>query len=220
MPDQIIRAVIFDLDGTLFNTLADIAYSINSVLEKHELPTHDPDDYRQMVGSGIRVAVERAIAPQKVDDVLLEEIIADVSATYASDPAGRTSFYEGIEDLLDELSARKVPMSVLSNKPDPLVQSICDKLLGRWEFMSIAGQSDGSPRKPDPAVALEMAKKMQVAASQVMFLGDSDIDMVTAQNGGMLAAGAGWGFRGVEELRRAGARVVFDRPGEIVSYLN
>ena len=239
MPANRIRAVIFDLDGTLLNTLPDIAYSINHALGQRGFATHPDDSYRTMVGSGMRVSVTRAleaagIAPGRIgsptpDDApvgpavapeLIESIVADVNETYAADPVSRTTYYDGIRDLLGTLASRGVPMAVLSNKPDLLVQAIAREYLAEWGFARVLGQRDELPSKPDPQTALEIAREMKVSPDQVIFVGDSDIDMETAHRAGMVAVGAAWGFRGAAELRSAGARIIVGHPSEILSLVS
>ena len=239
MPARKIGAVIFDLDGTLLNTLPDIAHSINWALQLHGFPPHPDDSYRLMVGSGMRISVRRAIETgraairggesprldqdagvEPVTDELIDRMVAEVNAAYAAAPAGRTTFYDGIQLLLNTIVDRGIPMAVLSNKPDQLVQPIATELLGTWEFHRILGQQDGCAKKPDPATALEIAAAMKVEPARVLFLGDSDIDMITARRAGMFATGASWGFRDADELWATGALAVVSHPSEVVSLLN
>jgi len=226
MPDNKIHAVIFDMDGTLLNTLADIAHSINSILQQHGFSPHPPDSYRMMVGSGLRLAVARAIEAgsgqhgEEPAGELIDLMAEEVGAAYAADPASRTSFYDGIAGLLTSLADRGTPMSILSNKPDGLVQLIEREFLSQWSFRGILGARDGSPKKPDPTTALELANRMGADPAEVLFLGDSGIDMMTARQAGMLAVGALWGFRGADELWSAGAVAVVNHPEEILSLVN
>ena len=231
MPDNKIRAVIFDMDGTLLNTLADIAHSINSALQRHGFQTHAADSYRMMVGFGLRRSVARAIEAGKplaadgetgeeVTEELLDLMAAEAQTAYAADPVSRTGFYDGMAGLLTSLADRGIPMAVLSNKPDRLVQLIAQEFLSQWNFRGILGARDGSPRKPDPTTALEVAGEMEAEPTEVLFLGDSDIDMITARRAGMLAVGALWGFRDAEELWAAGAQTVVNHPEEVLSLVN
>jgi phosphoglycolate phosphatase len=239
MPDNKIRAVIFDMDGTLLNTLPDIARSINSALTQHGFPSQPDESYRQIVGSGMRTSVMRAIqaggstnpggeSPQVVSDPpsepvtdqLIDRMVLEVNAAYAAAPAARTTFYDGVRELLNSIAERELPMSILSNKPDVLVQQIVRELLGDWDFRRILGQKDGHPTKPDPATALETAAAMKVGPADVLFLGDSDIDMITSLRAGMFATGAAWGFRDAAELWAAGAMAVVNHPSEVVSLVN
>jgi len=215
MPGIGARAVIFDLDGTLLDTLPDIARCINSVLEEHGFRPHPADAYRRMIGSGLRTALERALEGQRgTADVV--SLTREVDRVYAEDPVSGSRFYSGVPDVLTELSARRVPMSILSNKPDHLVQLVADHFFGPWQFTRIVGHVDGMPRKPDAAAPLAVAEAMGAEPKDVIFLGDSDIDMLTAEAAGMMAVGAGWGFRGSEELSAAGASIVLSEVKELL----
>lgn len=236
MPDNQIRAVIFDMDGTLLDTLADIAHSINSTLGRHGFPPHPVAAYRTMVGSGMRQSVlralglddraavgavpERAGGSARVSDDLVTRMVDEVNETYAADPVGRTGFYDGVPEMLNEISSRSVPMAVLSNKPDRLVQIIAGRFLDRWSFTEIRGQRDGFPKKPDPAAAHALAEGLGIEPANILFLGDSDIDILTARRAGMMAVGALWGFRDRAELVQAGADAVVSHPREVVDLLD
>ena len=218
MPENGIGAVIFDLDGTLLDTLADIAYSINSTLERHGLPVHPVDSFRRMVGSGFRNTVEMAVAGGPFEDHI-DALASEASRAYADDPVSRTRFYDGIEQLLDALRNQGIPFAVLSNKPDYLVQILAREFFAGHGFTHICGHRDGLPRKPDPTTALHLAGVLGCDPSEVLFLGDTDIDMMTARNAGMKAIGAAWGFRDSEELVAAGAEAVLSCPEEVMAYM-
>lgn len=236
MPDNQIRAVIFDMDGTLLDTLADIAHSINSTLGRHGFPPQPVAAYRKMVGSGMRQSVLRALGlddaqqfgtqpsisggSPPVSDDLVAEMVGEVNDTYAADPVGRTRFYDGVPEMLNEISSRSVPMAVLSNKPDRLVRIIATRFLDPWDFTDVLGQRDGFPKKPDPAAARSIAGGLGTDPANILFLGDSDIDIVTARRAGMLAVGALWGFRDRTELVRAGADAVVSHPREVMDLLD
>jgi phosphoglycolate phosphatase len=214
-------AVVFDLDGTLLDTIADIARAMNTVLERHGIRAQPHEAYRIMVGSGFRSLVERATA--RAGAVAGEELVAAMTAElreeYARNPVVETAPYAGVPQLLDTLAANDVPCAVLSNKADDLVQVIVHELLGRWEFRAVLGLRDGSPAKPDPATALEVAAALGAPPGEIIYLGDSDVDMETATRAGMVAVGAGWGFRGEEELREAGASAVLSEPLELLDMI-
>ncbi|MEE8441428.1 MAG: HAD family hydrolase [Spirochaetia bacterium] len=226
MSDTKIRAVMFDMDGTLLNTLADIANSINSILQQHGFSTHRADSYRLMVGAGLRLTVEQAIEAGEgenngqVTDQLIDLMVAEVQTAYAADPTSRTRLYDGIAGMLTALEDRGIPMAVLSNKPDGLVQLVAREFLGPWNFRRILGARDGSPKKPDPTTALGLAGHLETHPTDILLLGDSEIDMMTARRAGMLAVGALWGFRDADELWSTGARVVVTHPEEVLSLVN
>ncbi|MFW5738324.1 MAG: HAD family hydrolase [Spirochaetota bacterium] len=212
-----VRAVLFDLDGTLLNTLSDIAHAMNTVLSEHGLPVHDPDDYRSMVGLGLDVLVRLALpAERREDERLVDELSREWLREYARDPVARTRPYDGIVPLVDELRRRGIVVGVLSNKADELVRRSVDELFGPDRFAAVWGKRDGFPTKPDPASALAVAREIGAEPGEVVYIGDSDVDMETAHRAGMVPVGAAWGFRGADELREAGAaRIVFE-PLELI----
>ena len=209
-------AVIFDLDGTLLDTLADIADSANRVLAGRDCPTHPADAYRQFVGEGLRRLFERALPADRRRPELVAECVAGFREAYAEHWNVRTRPYDGVPELLDALSARNVMMAVLSNKPDGFTRRCVDEYLSRWRFEAVPGQREGVPRKPDPAGALEIAARLGVATGRFLYLGDSATDMRTARSAGMRAVGAAWGFRSVDELESAGAEAIIQRPIELL----
>jgi len=213
------RAVIFDLDGTLLDTLDDIADSANSVLAGRGFPTHALDDYRYFVGDGVRKLVER-ILPQTVrSEALVEQCLSEMREEYGRNWNVKTRPYEGIPDLLEKLQNGGVKRAVLSNKPDELTQACVSELLSAWTFDAVAGQTAQIPHKPDPTGAHWLARLLGVKPAEVVLVGDSDIDMQTAVNAGMYPAGATWGFRPRDELAAAGARSLLDRPGDLLPIL-
>lgn len=222
MPRKQIRAVLFDLDGTLLDTLADIAAAMNTTLERYGLPPHDVDAYRQMVGSGFRKLVERAVASHSgsLSDEKLDLLEAGLREEYTRHAIVHTRPYSGVPAMLNALQDSKTPMAILSNKSDALVQKIVRTLLAGWDFCAVIGLRDHAPAKPDPTTALEAARSLGVEPTSVLYLGDSDVDMKTAQRAGMLPVGAAWGFRGPEELAAAGAAAIIDNPRELLALIN
>lgn len=216
-----IRAVLFDLDGTLLDTLSDIATAMNTALAAHGLPTHPTDAYRHMVGSGAEVLVRRALRGCDDDrrlsasDDLVASLLSLMKREYASRPVLQTRPYPGIPQAVAELAELSIPLAVLSNKPDELVEPILAEFFARGTFSLARGHMAGLPRKPDPAGARAVASELDVPARNCLYLGDSDVDMHTALNAGMIAVGAAWGFRGGAELIEAGADQVINDPREL-----
>ncbi len=216
-----IRAVLFDLDGTLLDTLSDIATAMNTALAAHGLPTHPVDAYRRMVGSGAEVLVRRALSEcgerrgEAASDDLVASVLRLMKREYASHPVSQTCPYPGILHAVAELAELAIPLAVLSNKPDELVEPILAEFFARGTFSVARGHVTGLPRKPDPAGARAIASELEVPARQCLYLGDSDVDVHTALNAGMVAIGAAWGFRGSAELIEAGAQRVINDPGEL-----
>ena len=213
------RAVIFDLDGTLLDTLDDIADSANNVLAGRGFPTHAVDDYRLFVGDGVRKLVERILPPMARSEALVEQCLSEMREEYGSRWNAKTKPYEGIPDLLATLRRGGLKLAVLSNKPDELTQACVSELLSDWTFDAVAGQTVQTPHKPDPTGALRLARLLAVTPPETVLVGDSDIDMQTAVNAGMYPAGATWGFRSRDELAAAGARSLLDRPADLLPIL-
>ena len=208
-----ISAAIFDLDGTLLNTLGDLAFAVNSALAERGLPPHEPDAYRLFVGDGMETMVKRA-APDGTEPDILAALVSRVKAIYNECWARTTLPYEGIAAMLDELS-RKMPLAVLSNKPHAFTVEMVRHFFPEQRFSIVQGSPPGKVAKPDPQLALGIAAQWRVPASAVMFLGDSKTDMKTAVAANMLPVGVLWGFRGREELEAYGARILLSHPSEI-----
>jgi phosphoglycolate phosphatase len=213
MPARI-DGVIFDLDGTLVDTLADIADALNHVLAARGLPTHGLDDYRRFIGAGVELLVQRAVPETALAHG--PAIIAEYRAYYAEHMLDRSVPYPGIAEMLAQLGSGGVPLSVLSNKPDAATRHIIAALFPEVPFVDVVGQRPDRPRKPDPSVALELAARLRVAPARCAFVGDSDFDMQTARAAGMLAVGVTWGFRGSAELMQNGAHALIERPAELL----
>lgn len=212
------RAVVFDLDGTLVDSLEDIATAMNEALAEVGRPTHPIDDYRAFVGAGVGALAERALGgapPAGTRD----DVVAAFRRRYAARLVERTRPYPGIDALLDGLVARGVPAAVLTNKPQAAAERLVAELLGRWPWVAVLGDRPGVPRKPDPTGALEAARALGAAPSATLLVGDSDVDVHTARAAGMRALGAAWGFRGADELRAAGAEVILQRPEDVLAVL-
>lgn len=217
MSNKACRAVVFDLDGTLVDTLEDLAESANETLRALEAPIHPIHAYRQMVGGGIRRLLERALPEGRRDEATVVAALERMRTIYGARWAQVSRPYPGIPELLDALSARGVPMAVLSNKPHEFTVEMVQALLQRWSFGAVYGARADVPLKPDPTGALAVAELLGEPPALCAYLGDSDVDMFTARRAGMLAVGAAWGFRGAAELRAAGAELVIDEPTALMS---
>ena len=206
--------ILFDMDGTLLDTLGDIAGSVNQVLSAHGLPTHDDDAYRLFVGDGIGRLVERAIGPGQ-GQVDVARLTQEMRGVYAGRWADQSRCYPAIPAALDRLVAAGVPMGILSNKPHDFTVAMAQHFLARWPFLQVRGQMDGVPPKPDPQAALEMLAAADVEPSRAWVVGDTRIDVETGQRAGMVSVGVTWGFRGEAELRAAGADHVLHDPAAL-----
>lgn len=213
------KAILFDLDGTLVNTLKDITDITNRVLKKRGFPEHNADSYRYRVGNGARVLIEKSLPPALLTEELIEECLTEFSGIYSADPIGTSIPYPGILELLDKIESLKIPKSILSNKPDAITKQVVQTLFDSYSFTAVQGAKEGIPKKPDPQAALEICGKMGVQPEEVLYLGDSGVDMETAVSGGMFPAGVQWGFRDTEELKAHGAEMIISQPSEILNYL-
>ncbi len=211
------RAVVFDLDGTLVDTLRDIAGACNHILQESGLPTHSLDDYRKFVGGGARVLVERALPAQAIDD--LEPILARFQAYYLAHLIVESTPYPGIEALLHTLVQREIPIAILSNKPHAMVEKVAQHFFQTTPFVAVQGQVPNIPKKPDPTSVLAIADSMGLPPSQIAYVGDSDVDIDTAKAAKMLAVGVAWGFRGRSELEARGADHVLARASDLLDLL-
>ena len=213
------EAVIFDLDGTLLDTLADLADSMNSALRGLGYPEHDPEKYRYFVGDGMRNLARRVLPVDGQDENLVETVVKAMTTEYEQGWDVKTKPYSGMEETLDRLTVAGLKLAVLSNKPDPFTKKMVAALLPRWQFQPVLGARPDAPLKPDPAVALEIAQMLKIDPAKFLYVGDTATDMRTANAAGMFAVGAAWGFRTVEELEQSGARRIVHRPAEIVELL-
>ncbi len=212
-------AVLFDLDGTLLDTLEDLADATNRTLVAHGYKPHAVDDYRRMVGWGIVRLVEAALPVTELRPDRIRELAGEVSDLIRERPVGSTRAYPGVTELLEELSRRAIPFAVLSNKPEELTRLVVGKLLGTFRFAEVRGSRSGVPPKPDPEGALLVARRIGIAPERFLYAGDSNVDMATANAAGMYAVGVTWGFRSREELAASGARSIIDRPAELTRLL-
>jgi len=215
-----IRAVLFDLDGTLVDSLEDIGDSMNTALSEMGLPNHSSSSYRGFVGDGVRVLAQRALPVGRRDDVTVDACVARMVAIYGARFDEKTRPYDGVPPLLDELRRRGLGLAVLSNKPHDLTVALVARLLGRWSFDPVFGERAGVPRKPDPSAALEVAGLLGLVPGEILYLGDTPIDMKTARAAGMPVLGVSWGFRDAAELIATGASAVVGHPLDVIGHLS
>lgn len=213
------QAVIFDLDGTLLDTVEDIGDAANRVLSGIGFPIHPISSYRQFIGEGVKVLFTRALPEGQRNEGLLVACLKEFIEVYSQNYNVKSKPYDGIPELLDALSTRGIKLAILSNKPDSLTQDCVTSLLPNWDFEVVLGQRASVPRKPDPQGALEIAEKLTILPANFLFLGDTPIDMNTALSAGMFSVGAAWGFRPVKELKENGARAVIDKPIELLDLI-
>lgn len=213
------KAVIFDLDGTLLDTIDDIADAVNAALRVEGFPPHDVETYKVMIGAGIENLIWQALPEGCRDEVSIQRCLVGIREQYRKHGLIKTRVFEGIPELLDELVARDIKLAVLSNKPHESTTLQVTHYLSRWSFEAVEGAKPEDPVKPDPATALRIARGMGVEPGECIFMGDSDVDMRTAKNAGMHPVGAVWGFRSTEELKQNGAEALIEEPLELMDVL-
>jgi phosphoglycolate phosphatase len=216
--DKKYKAIIFDLDGTLINSIPDIADSMNEVLSRYGYPQYNHNQYKYFVGNGIRRLVERCIPPEYVISENTENIFRTMVEVYSNNCINKTRVYEGIYELLDGLSAKQIKMAILSNKTDSITQKICDKLFHNNHFEITLGATNNFPKKPNPKSALFVSERLSVSPDEIFYLGDTSIDMETACAAGFFPAGASWGFRPAEELISFGAKFIANSPNDCLHF--
>jgi phosphoglycolate phosphatase len=214
------KAILFDLDGTLLDTLADLADAANRVLDRAGLPTHAHSAYRHFIGDGSRMLITRAIPEDHRTPERIEDYLTRFKADYSQHWKTATHPYPGIPTLLRYLCLRGIPQAVVTNKPQAFAESCVHHFFPETPFRMIWGQKEGAPLKPNPQPALEAAKHLRVPPQECLMLGDSDVDMKTARSAGMLPVGAAWGFRSTDELANAGAAHIVQRPLEINAWFD
>ena len=213
-----IKAVIFDLDGTLVDSVADLANAMNTVLARYNLPLHDTETYKYFVGNGIKKLVERSIPEQQRSADFIQKLHSEMVLEYKHKCVECTKPYQGIEDLLTFLNEKEIHICVLSNKMNELTQHIVKELFEKYCFSVVRGASPDVPIKPDPKGALLIAEKIDVAPQQILYLGDTNVDMQTVTAAEMIAVGCTWGFRTKEELIASGAKYIVNFPTEIKNF--
>ncbi|MCT7444578.1 HAD family hydrolase [Aliarcobacter cryaerophilus] len=211
------KTVIFDLDGTLLDSIEDIASSMNKVLESLQLPTHKIEDYKHFVGGGVDILVENALNNQSKE--IKDEVIKRFKIEYDGKLHSKTLPYDGIYELLDELKKLDINLAVLSNKPHEFTVSYVNHFFKNYNFKQIHGQKKDVPKKPDPKAALDIVKCLDSSCENTYFVGDTKIDMQTAKSANMTAIGVLWGFRDEKELRDFGADFIVSNPLEILKII-
>ena len=209
--------VIFDLDGTLVDTLDDISDCLEVVMVQRGLAFPGREEIRRLIGHGLKDLLRRA--SHLASDEEVTTLVGDYRSLYKGRMLEKSRLFPGVGALLDVLAGRSIPMAVLSNKPDEFTVPICEALLADWPFVRFRGSLGEAGRKPDPAMALRLAEEMGRAASRVYFVGDSSIDMQTALNAGMVPLGVSWGYREAAELTSAGVDRVAERPDVLAGWI-
>ena len=213
------RLVIFDLDGTLLNTIADLAHSTNYALEKNGFPTHEVSEYNYFVGNGINKLFERALPEEARDEAHILLIRKDFLIHYDEHNMDLSRPYPGIPELLATLHERGLLLAVASNKYQAATRALVAHFFPEIPFTAVFGQREGVPTKPDPQIVYDILAQAGASKEETLYVGDSNVDMQTAINAGVTACGVSWGFRPRVELEHFSPRYIADKAEEILGFL-
>ncbi len=212
------KGIIFDLDGTLVNSLEDISDAMNKVLQSLNFPTHSYETYQYFIGSGLRNLVSKALPATNNSNEQIEICFECMINEYREICTLKAKPYDGIVELLENLTSQSIKMAVFSNKADELTKKIASEIFPN-HFDTAVGLSTEALKKPNPFEALEIGKKWNLKPEEILFVGDSDIDMQTAVNANMFPVGVTWGYRTEEELKNSGAKLVVNKASELIEIL-
>jgi phosphoglycolate phosphatase len=220
-----IRGVIFDLDGTLADTLADLSDAVNAALHEFGYATHETTQIRAWIGEGLPLLCRRAmsngdeVSAERLDSEVVGQVVTAVTAPYREHRLDKTRPYPGIPGLLDALTAQQVRLAVLTNKPHEHTEPLVSTLLGRYPWVVVQGCLPDGLRKPDPRTAWPILSQMRLRASEVAMVGDSSIDVMTGRQANLMTVGVTWGFRDRQNLIDAGVQYLIDRPEQLLQLL-
>jgi len=214
------QVCIFDLDGTLTDTLDSLEVSVNDSLAEMGLNPIVREDVRAFVGNGVRVLMQKALLRTGADESRLDEAMETFTRVFAVKGTYNVKPYDGIPELLAAIKSKGIRLAVLSNKPHKQTCEIVAQFFGEDIFEWAQGQQEGIPRKPDPQAALHIAESLGVSAEDCVYIGDSEVDVATGVNAGMSMIGVTWGFRSPEQLLEAGAQYIVDFPEQILELIN
>lgn len=209
------KGIIFDLDGTLLDTLEDIADSLNHALKERNLEPHPVVAYKEFVGDGLRELVYRALPPNKINEQAITELVAAFKIEYGRRWHIKTRPYPGIVEMLQKLAEKGIVLNVLSNKPHAFTVEIIEHFFKEIPFKVVFGGKEGYPLKPDPHLAWEICRITALSPAEFYFVGDSEIDIKTAENAEMSAIGVSWGFRNLSEFKK---NTLVTSPAEILKF--
>lgn len=212
-----VEGVIFDLDGTLVHTIEDLGNAANTLFRKHGYPEYTNKDFIKWIGSGAAKFIEHGIG-SVIDQDHLKGFVEEFKEIYRCNLTVKSHLYEGVVEILNELSERGIKMAILSNKPHQLTCGVVENLMSGWNFDPIFGQRDEVARKPDPAAAIEIAKMIDISPEKILFIGDSEGDIRTGEAAGMIPVGVSWGY-GMMDLARQNGHPIIDHPNELLKLL-
>lgn len=212
------QGIIFDLDGTLIDSLEDIAVCMNKVLENNDLQAYDISKYKDFVGGGVEFLVNNALRT-KEQKILKDKITKEFKEIYEQKLHSKTKAYEGVYELLDILQNKGYKIAILSNKPHKFTVEYAKLLFSKYNFLEVHGQKEGIDKKPNPKSAISIANRFNIPCEEFYFIGDTQVDMQTAKNANMKAIGVLWGFRTEKELLHSGADFLVKHPLDILDII-
>lgn len=213
------QLVIFDLDGTLINTIADLADSVNHALQSLGYPAQPYEKFPYFVGNGIYKLIERALPPENRDEHTIRSVKERFMEHYMIHNTDKSTVYNGINELLQTLARKGVALAVASNKVNDATVAMIHHFFPDTPFAIVIGQRDGVPTKPNPAIVYDILSETGIGKEDVLYVGDSGVDMQTAHNAGLTAVGVTWGLRPRSELEQNNADIIIDTPEELIKYL-
>ncbi|MCL2705986.1 MAG: HAD family hydrolase [Spirochaetaceae bacterium] len=213
------KAIIFDLDGTLANTIIDIRIHINTVLKRHSFPEVSLDDTYAIIGGGLRDGMKIALKGAEKNEKNIDLYGEELAEEYFKNPVVDTHPYEGIDIMLEKIKEKNLKIAVFSNKTHSITEKVIYTLFGKEMFDIVRGSMEGVPKKPDPTGALLIAEKFGFSPEEILYIGDSDVDCLTAINGGFKFIAVLWGYRTKEEIANEGADLFISKPSELIDFL-
>jgi len=214
------KAIVFDLDGTLIDSLEDLIDSCNTVMEQHGFPTYSYENGKRLIGRGLRNLTRDAMPEQyRGDDAFVDELTDSLRVVYGQNYTRKTKPYQGIMAVLDYLQAKHIPFGVCTNKPDKMAKALVTFLFGAYDFVEVVGFISDEQRKPNPTATLALAQKMGVQPEDCLYVGDSLVDYQTGTNAGMLPVLCRWGFESPEVMKKLEDALWIDQPEQIIAAL-
>lgn len=213
------KLAIFDLDGTLLNTIEDLGYAANHALQAHGYPTHSIASYPFFVGNGVRRLIERVLPEDARTEATIDRLLITFKEYYNDHNTDYTKPYEGIPELLSLLSSRGVAIAVASNKYQAATEKLISLFFPTLSFIAVEGQKEGVPVKPDPSIVFEILAKAKTPKADTIYIGDSGVDMETARRACVDSVGVTWGFRPEKELVENHADTIVNSPGDIAKLI-
>jgi len=213
-----INGIIFDLDGTILDTIYDIADSMNTVLKKYGYPNHEYEEFKEFLGNGFKNLVKRSL-PKEADESIVDRALELFTEEYEKNYINKTKPFEGIKYVLKVLQDNKIKMAVNSNKKDLFTKNLVDKFFSDINFVSVYGDREGIKRKPDPQTSLEIAKTMGLSPNEIIYIGDSEVDVMTAKNANMKSGIVSWGYRDLEQLEKYDVDYIYYKPNDILKII-